>query len=580
MTDHRVWKLPESAPDPAELAAAWTRVVENGLKAMRAAPSAASFAYDPTAPARAMFDFTTQLWSNPMAVLQAGQAAASEWMELWGAAAKRASGAEVEPVIAPARGDRRFGDPAWSEDPVFDYLKQAYLLASRQAADLVSKTEGIDEETRTRAEFFTTAYLNALSPANFAFTNPEAIRRAIDTGAISLLSGLANLLADAATDAKLPQRRAAAEFELGTDIAATPGSVVFQNELMQLIQYAPSTEAVHKRPLLYVPPLVNKYYLLDLQPKSSLIRWLVEQGHTLFVISWVNPGPELADKGLDDYLDEGPLAALDIVAKATGETEIDLFGFCMGGTLAAMAAHKNNRIENRDSPSFSSLTTIGSMFDFTNMGQWATFTEPAQLQAMEKHLEAKGVLAAHELQALFSVVRANDLIWSSVVSHYLLDKEAPPSDILHWFADGAHIPRAFLTDWVGRIIRDNALTKPGALDIAAPAMVISLKDDHVSAWQATYDGAKLLGPDTRFLLGGSGHNAGVINPPAANKHGYWTNEKMPGTAEQWLETATRHEGSWWPEWQQWLVRDGGERVKARKPKKEIEPAPGSYVRMR
>jgi len=589
MTDHRVWKLPESAPDPAELAAAWTRVVENGLRAMQSArPGAASFAFDPTAPARAMFDFTTQLWSNPAAILEASQAAASEWAELWSAAARRAAGQGVEPVIQPERGDRRFGDPAWSEDPVFDYLKQAYLLASRQAADLVAHAEGIDPDTRTRAEFFTTAYLNALSPANFAFTNPEAIRRAIDTGSISLLSGLANLLADAATDARLPVRRASAGFELGKDIAVTPGSVVFQNELMQLIQYAPTTETVHRRPLLYVPPLVNKYYLLDLQPRSSLIRWLVEQGHTLFVISWVNPGPGLAGKGLGAYLDEGPLAALDYVAGATGEREVDLFGFCMGGTLAAMAASKNNRLEkrdcpslkNRDSPSFSSLTTIGSMFDFSNMGQWATFTEPAQLAAMEKHLEAKGVLAAHELQALFSLVRANDLIWSSVVSHYLLDKEAPPSDILHWFADGAHIPAAFLRDWTGRILRDNELTRPGALDIGAPAMVISLKDDHVSAWQATYDGARLLGGETRFLLGGSGHNAGVINPPAANKHGYWTNEGMPPTAEQWLETATRHEGSWWPEWQAWLVRDGGERVKARRPKKEIEPAPGSYVRMR
>jgi polyhydroxyalkanoate synthase len=576
MSDNRVWKLPETAPDPAELAAAWTRVVENGLAAMTAgARPAATLAFDPTAPVRAMADFTAQLWSNPMAVLQASQAAASEWMELWGAAARRVAGGAVEPVIAPERGDRRFGDAAWSEDPAFDYLKQAYLLASRQATDLVEGAEGIDEGTRTRAQFFTQAYLNALSPANFAFTNPEAIRRAIDTGSISLLSGLANLLADAATDAKLPVRRAAAGFELGIDIAVTPGSVVHQNELMQLIQYAPSTETVHKRPLLYVPPLVNKYYLLDLQPKSSLIRWLVEQGHTLFVISWINPGPELADKGLDDYLDLGPLAALDAIVKATGASEVDLFGFCMGGTLAAMAAAKNG-----DSHHFSSLTTIGSMFDFANMGQWAAFTEPAQLAAMEKHLEAKGILAAHELQGLFSVVRANDLIWSSVVSHYLLDKEAPPSDILHWFADGAHIPRAFLADWTGRILKDNALTRPGALAIDAPSMVISLKDDHVSAWQATYDGAKLLGGETRFLLGGSGHNAGVINPPSANKHGYWTNEAMPATAEQWLETATRHEGSWWPQWQAWLVRDGAERVPARKPKKEIEPAPGSYVRMR
>jgi polyhydroxyalkanoate synthase len=592
MTDNRVWKLPESAPSPADLAAAWARVVENGVAAMRAgARPGTSFAFDPTAPARAMADFTAQLWSNPLAVLQASQAAASEWMALWGAAARRASGKAVEPLIAPERGDRRFGDPAWSEDPAFDYLKQAYLLASRQATDLVEKADGIDEATRTRAQFFTQAYLNALSPANFAFTNPEAIRRAIDTGSISLLSGLANLLADAATEAKLPQRRASAGFELGKDIAATPGSVVYQNELMQLIQYAPTTETVYKRPLLYVPPLVNKYYLLDLQPKSSLIRWLVGEGHSVIVVSWVNPGPDLADKGLADYLELGPIAALDAIEKATGEASADLFGFCMGGTLAAIAAAllaargKGERV--------ASLTTIGSMFDFDRMGQWATFTEPAQLAAMEKHLEAKGVLAAYELQGLFSVVRANDLIWSSVVSHYLLDKEAPPSDILHWFADGAHIPRAFLLDWTNDILKANKLTKGGALEVGkdaidlgrleAPAMVISLKDDHVSAWQATYDGAKLLGGDTRFLLGGSGHNAGVINPPSANKHGYWTNAKMPATAEQWMESAVRHEGSWWPQWRAWLVRDGGEKVKARVPGKgklkAIEPAPGSYVRM-
>jgi polyhydroxyalkanoate synthase len=311
----------------------------------------------------------------------------------------------------------------------------------------------------------------------------------------------------------------------------------------------------------------------------------------LFVISWVNPGPELADMGLEDYLEQGPIAALGAIEKATGEKSADMFGFCMGGTLAAIAAAllaargKGTRV--------ASLSTIGSMFDFRDMGQWATFREPAQLEAMEKHLAAKGVLAAHELQALFSLVRANDLIWSSVVSHYLLDKEAPPSDILHWFADGAHIPRAFLLDWANDILRENKLTRGGALTlggdaidlgaVTAPAMVISLKDDHVSSWQATYDGAKLLGGETRFLLGGSGHNAGVINPPSANKHGYWTNAKMPARADTWFESATRHEGSWWPEWQAWLVRDGVEKVKAREPGKgklkAIEPAPGSYVRM-
>jgi polyhydroxyalkanoate synthase subunit PhaC len=264
----------------------------------------------------------------------------------------------------------------------------------------------------------------------------------------------------------------------------------------------------------------------------------------------------------------------------------------MGGTLLAIAAAL--LAARGESERLASITTIGSMFDFSKMGQWATFTEPAQLEAMEKHLHVRGVMTADELQALFSIVRANDLIWSSVVSHYLLDREAPPSDILHWFADGAHIPKAFLLDWVNEVLRENKLVTGGALLISgaaidlgaveAPATVISLKDDHVSAWEATYDGARLLGGETRFLLGGSGHNAGVINPPSANRHGYWTNPKMPATAERWMEGATRHEGSWWPEWQAWLVRDSLERVPARMPGegglKAIEPAPGSYVRAR
>ena len=593
MNDNKVFRIPATVPSPGDLASAWTKVVENAVAAMASgARPPSTIAHDPTAPARALAEFTRQMWTDPVGILQASQAAAAEWIELWGIAARRAAGAEAEPLIAPERGDRRFNDPAWSEEPVFDYLKQAYLLASRQATELVEQAEGVDEATRTRALFFTQAYLNALSPANFAFTNPEAIRRAIDTGSISLLSGLANLLADAASEAKLPQRRASAEFELGRDIAATPGSVVFQNDLMQLIQYAPSTETVWRRPLLYVPPLVNKYYLLDLQPKSSLIRWLVEQGHNVFVISWVNPGPELGDKGLADYLEQGPVVALDAIEKATGERRADLFGFCMGGTLAGIAA--TLLAARGEGDRLGSVTAIGSLFDFARLGQWSTFTEPEQLAAMERHLHAKGIMHAHELQALFSVVRANDLIWSSVVSHYLLDREAPPSDILHWFADGAHIPKAFLLDWVGGVLRDNQLVRAGALKVGedsidlgaveTPVMVVSLKDDHVSAWEATYDGANLFGGEVRFLLGGSGHNAGVINPPSANKHGYWTNEDMPETAEEWMEQAVRNEGSWWPDWQAWLVRDGVDRVKARIPGKgklkAIEPAPGSYVRMR
>jgi polyhydroxyalkanoate synthase len=362
---------------------------------------------------------------------------------------------------------------------------------------------------------------------------------------------------------------------------------------MQLIQYSSTTSEVYRRPLLYIPPLVNKYYLLDLQPKSSLIRWLVEQGHTVFVVSWVNPGPELADMDIADYVKLGPIAALDAVERATGERTVDMFGFCMGGTLVAMAlAYLAGKGEG---DRVASATTIGTLFDFSTLGQWSTFTEPEQLRAMERHLLHKGFMAAQDLQALFSAVRANDLIWSSVVNHYLLDREAPPSDILYWFADGSHLPRAFLLTYAQQMLRDNLLKEPGGMSIdgvpldlgsiRTPLLAISLKDDHVSSWAATYESAKLFGGPKTFLLGGSGHNAGVINPPSANKHGFWTNDEMPGSAEQWWEGATRNEGSWWPYWQTRLSEAGkAEKVPARQPGdgelEVIEPAPGSYVKVR
>ena len=585
-------------PDPARLAEAWSRVMAGTVDVMaasvqRAAGPHVPQPYDPAAPARAFGAFAQHLLTNPAQLLKAQQEAAADWMKLWSAAAARAAGAKPEPVIEPERGDRRFKDPAWSEEPAFDYIKQAYLLAARRALSLIENADGLDEATRTKVEFFTGQYLQALSPANFPLTNPEAVRRAIETGSVSLLSGFANLLEDAAQDAGLVTRRTSEDFELGVNIAATPGSVVYQNALMQLIQYAPTTDKVYKRPLLYVPPLVNKYYLLDLQPKSSLIRWLVEQGHTVFVVSWVNPGSELADMDIADYIKLGPIEALDAIEQATGERSVSMFGFCMGGTLVAMAlAYLAGKGEG---DRVASATTIGTLFDFASLGQWSTFTEPEQLRAMERHLLHKGFMAAQDLQALFSAVRANDLIWSSVVNHYLLDREAPPSDILYWFADGAHLPRAFLLTYAQQMLRDNLLKEPGGMEIdgvpldlgaiEAPLLAISLKDDHVSAWAATYESAKLWGGPVQFLLGGSGHNAGVINPPSANKHGYWVGEEMPGTADEWFASAERKEGSWWPHWNARLSEDGkAEKVPARTPGEGglevIEPAPGTYVRNR
>lgn len=581
-------------PDPAALAAAWTSIFANGAEALRAAAGrhgtkSGTLPFDPQAPARAMTELAASLWSNPAAMLDHQQRAVREWTELWTVSTARALGQEKEPPVAPAKGDRRFNDPAW-DAPVFDYLKHAYLLATRQTLDLVANSD-LDPPARIRADFYARQFLNALSPANFAFTNPEAIRTAFESGGVSLLAGFANLLADAASPSGLVKRRSADDFELGVTLAATPGSVVYQNELIQLIQYAPATDQVYKRPLLYVPPLVNKYYILDLQPRSSMVKWLVDQGHSVFVISWVNPGPELRDTGIADYVRLGPVAALEAVEAITGERVVDLFGFCMGGTLLAMAAAWLAGTGQSDR--IGSLSMIGTLIDFADTGEWATFYEPSQMEAFERHVGEAGVIGADKLQALFSVVRANDLIWSSVVNHYLLDRTAPASDLLFWFADGSRIPQAFLLEYARLILRENRLRQAGgmtidgvALDlgrIEAPACMISLKDDHVSGWEATYSGAKLFGGKTTFLLGGSGHNAGLINPPSAGRHGYWTNALLPATADAWLEGAQKQEGSWWPAWQQWLVGRHGAKVPARMPGSKshpaIEPAPGSYVRM-
>jgi polyhydroxyalkanoate synthase len=374
-------------------------------------------------------------------------------------------------------------------------------------------------------------------------------------------------------------------FEKGKTIAATPGQVVFQNDLFQLVQYTPSTDKVAAEPLLYVPPLVNRFYMIDLVPRQSLVKWLVEEGRTVFVVSWVNPTEKHKDKGVGDYVLEGVVEAIGQVRGRTGQSP-DLFSFCLGGTLVAIAL--GYLAANKRADEVNSATLIGSLVDFADMRDWSAFVHEGHLAALEDHLEAQGYIDSLELQRLFAAMRANDLIWSSVVNHYLLDKPAPPNDLLYWFEDGARIPAAFLKSYNRDLLLENKLKDPAGfvvggtpIDLAAirtPMLVIALKDDHVSAWQAVYSGARSLGAD--FILGGSGHNAGVINPPAANKHGFWTNKAKPASPDEWLETARRHEGSWWPTWTEWLSGKGSKKtVPARKIEDGIEPAPGSYAKM-
>ncbi|MEP6967839.1 MAG: alpha/beta fold hydrolase [Pseudomonadota bacterium] len=584
-------------PDPVAAREALAKLFINAVEATRTAAERMSapplaLGFDPANNLRALADFSAALASQPALLAKAQFEAWSEWSALWASSLEALAGRAPAPVIEPARGDRRFSDPAWASEPLFSHLKQAYLLWGRQLGALVDSVGAIDDDTRVRARFILKQYLDAVAPTNFAHTNPEAIRKSIETGGVNLLTGLANLLADAAGNRGLVKRRAAEDWELGVTLAATPGAVVFQNELFQLIQYDPATPKVWRRPLLYVPPLVNKYYLMDLQPKSSLLKWLVDQGRTVFTVSWVNPGPELRDQDFAAYVQDGVVAAMDAVREATGEPDVDLAAFCMGGTLAACAAAW--LAARGEGARVGSLTLIGTLLDFSDLREWSVFMGDTDLAALRRNVEPKGYVESHDLQTLFSLMRANDLIWSSAVSHYLLDKAAPPSDILWWFADGARIPAAFLKTYGEEMLKANRLREPGGVvidgapldlgQVTAPVLLISLKDDHVSAWEATYAGARLFGGPTRFLLGGSGHNAGVINPPSANKHGYWTSDALPPDAEAWLAGAEKQPGSWWPEWNAWLAAQDSAKSLPRIPGagklKALEPAPGSYVRVR
>ena len=551
------------------------RLTEAAQKMMTTKPT---LPFDPFAIARATGDFAMGLAMRPQDLMQVQTDAAKQWGDYWIGAMSGQAGDKPR--------DRRFASPEWQDDAYYRGVRDAYLLASQQLRDVVSMGDGPDSGKATM-RFLLDQYLGAVSPANFATTNPDVVKRTKETNGANLVQGFAHLIEDVASGKGIVQRRTdASAFVKGKTIAVTPGEVVFQNELFQLIQYTPTTAKVAEAPMLYVPPLVNRYYMIDLVPEQSLVKWLVDEGRTVFVVSWVNPGAELKDKGVEDYVVDGVVTAIDEVAKRT-KAAPDLFAFCLGGTLVAialayLAAEQRGKQVN-------SATLIGSLVDFADMRDWSAFVHEGHLSALDDHLEAQGYIDSLELQRLFAAMRANDLIWSSVVQHYLLDKPAPPSDLLTWFEDGARIPAAFLKSYNRDLLLNNSLKEPAGfavrgvpIDLAAieaPLLIIALKDDHVSAWEAVYRGARDIGAD--FILGGSGHNAGVINPPNRNKHGFWTSLARPESAEEWLEGADRHEGSWWPLWTGWLDgHGGGKSVTARTIKDGIEPAPGAYVMMK
>ncbi len=589
--------LPQ-APDPQELAQSFAQIAECSQKLVndyleRHAYDGAPALSDDLGLSHAFMDLGAALMANPWQLAEMQLLMWNDYLRLWHGAMQRFLGEEPAPVAEPARSDNRFKSELWQNNFLFDYIKQSYLIASQNIQKMVADAQGLDPQTARKVRFFTRQFVDALAPTNFVFTNPEVLKATVESGGKNLVDGLHNLLGDlergggklaiSMTDYKA--------FKLGENVATSPGKVVFQNDLIQLIQYDPSTAEVWRTPLLIIPPWINKYYILDLREKNSFIRWAVSEGHTVFVVSWVNPDQRFAKKGFDDYMLEGPLAALDAIEQATGEREANVIGYCLGGTLFAcllawLAAKDDKRVK--------SATFFTALIDFTEPGELGVFTDEATLTSLEKKMEERGFLEGSEMANTFNLLRANDLIWSFVVNNYLLGKDPFPFDLLYWNSDATRMPAKMHTFYLRNMYIKNLLTKPGGIglagepidiaEITTPACFVSAIEDHIAPWKSTYMGAKLLSGPVKFLLAGSGHIAGVVNPPVPPKYCHWTNTDLPQSADEWLATAQRHDGSWWPEWSAWVGQFGGDKVPARTPGegklKAIEDAPGSYVKLR
>jgi polyhydroxyalkanoate synthase len=537
----------------------------------------------------AFLDLMTQMMSNPTALANAQIDLFNDSMTAWRHAAERMFLIR-ESDAEPAR-DKRFKHPDWTENAMFSFIRESYVVVAKSLLSSVRDVKGLDPANARKVDFYTRQFVDAISPSNFIATNPEVLTTTLQTGGQNLLRGLENLLADldggegrlsiTMTDMK--------SFRLGENIATTPGKVVYQNDLMQLLQYEPSTPDVRRRPLLIVPPWINKFYVLDLQPKNSFIKWCVDQGHTVFVISWVNPDERLAQKSFEDYMLEGPLAALDAIDAGTGERSVNAVGYCLGGTLLASTlgylAARNDRI--------ASATYFVTLVDFTDVGDMAVFIDEDQIASLEKRMQERGYLEAHDMATSFNMLRANDLIWSFVVNNYLLGKEQAPFDLLFWNSDSTRMPAAMHSFYLRNMYQRNLLAKPDGISLAGspidlssikvPTFLLATREDHIAPWKSTYAATRLYAGPVKFVLSASGHMAGVISAPGS-KYGHWTNDDLPATPDAWLGGAKSHQGSWWPLWDEWVTPFGLGRVSPRSPGggrlAPIEDAPGSYVRVR
>ena len=596
---------PEAAkpelPDPKEVAKSYAEVASRASKLIsehvqRQVKRGIKAPQDELGIAQAFMDMMAKLLANPYQLAQAQMNLVWDYFSLWQHSMLRFMGMQAPPIAQPAKGDNRFKDEQWEEHFLFDFIKQSYLISARHIHDVVSNVKGLDENTQKKVNFFTRQYIDALSPSNFALTNPEVFRETVKSHGQNLIKGFNNLLRDMEDgDGQLRIKMTdTTAFEMGRNVATTPGKVVFQNDLFQLLQFTPTTKEVFRRPLLIFPPWINKYYILDLREKNSYIKWATDQGHSVFVMSWVNPDEKLAQKDFADYLTEGALTAVEKVCEQTGEDSVNGVGYCLGGTLLAttmayMAARKDKRL--------ASGTFFTTMLDFSQPGELGVFIDDKAVGGLEKKMFERGYLEGSEMAGTFNMLRANDLIWSFVVNNYLMGKDPFPFDLLFWNSDSTRMPAKMHSFYLRNMYMKNLLKEPGGVDLAGvpidlrkikmPAYFVSTIEDHIAPWKSTYLGAQLFSGPTRFVLGGSGHIAGIVNPPVANKYGYWLNPAagLPKSADEWFAGAAQNPGSWWNDWLQWVTQQNGdEKVPARDPGKgrlkAFEDAPGSYAKFR
>lgn len=600
MPSQEISKPPHSSnaavPNPMDVSKNALKMATQSVRLLTAVLNTATKprtrAPDPFNLSNTLTTLVTKAARNPAYVAQAQLTLWRDHLNLWQHATRRLTGEQLPDLVSPEKGDRRFRHAGWSDNQFFDFIKQSHLINARWLEATVTELDGLDENTRQKAGFFAKQVADALSPSNFLFLNPEVIETTLAENGENLVRGLEHLLEDLERgDGEIAVQQTDMDaFEVGRNMAVTPGKIVYQNDLMQLIQYSPTTEQVYETPLFIIPPWINKFYILDLNEEKSFVKWLIDKGYTLFVVSWINPTPELAKKSFEDYMHEGIFDALSAIETETGQAGVNAVGYCIGGTLLAstlayMATNDDNRIK--------AATFFAAQADFTEAGDLKVFIDEEQISKLELDMERTGgVLEGSRMATTFNMLRSNDLIWSNVVNNYLLGRTPPAFDLLFWNADATRMPSAMHLFYLRECYLQNNLAEGNmilgnqAVDLSKikiPIYLQSSKEDHIAPARSVYKGTYLFGGDVKFMVAGSGHIAGVINPPHLKKYQYWTNTQPTNTIEEWWHGAKEHPGSWWPHWHKWLSSKSGKMVKAREPGAGglgvIEDAPGSYVKV-